>query len=289
MATNNLVSLKTDNYVIDTIVKSKLFATDRETTEVATAQAFVKARAGAELGLPPILSQRCLYIIKGNVILTANALAALIKLSGRYDYRVAKIDNTECVINCFSKIGNTWTDIGSSSFSWQDALSAGLPTGGTAHNWKHYPRNMLFARAITNAIKWFMPDLTIMPVYHPDEMGMIVNDNDIPIDMPKTMPTPAESESLISDVEITMIENEIFNIATRTGKDIELVTSRIKSWCERALNIEQFNQLTAQKMNVLLRKLDAFETVLNNEPAQPTQETTESQDFTTETTEINDE
>ena len=48
-------------------------------------------------------------------------------------------------------------------------------TGKNAHSWKHYPRNMLFSRAISNGAKWYCPDLFGGPVYTPDEMDAIVD------------------------------------------------------------------------------------------------------------------
>ena len=46
--------------------------------------------------------------------------------------------------------------MGTSSFSIKDAERANLLKG---NNWRAYPRNMLFARAISNGCKWFCPDL----------------------------------------------------------------------------------------------------------------------------------
>ena len=45
------------------------------------AQAVVKVLAGRELGFPPIASMRGIHIIKGQVALSANLIAAAIKRS----------------------------------------------------------------------------------------------------------------------------------------------------------------------------------------------------------------
>ena len=43
-------------------------------------------------------------------------------------------------------------------------------------NWRKYPRNMLFARAISNGARWYCPDLFGgSPVYTPDELGAEVD------------------------------------------------------------------------------------------------------------------
>jgi hypothetical protein len=49
-----------------------------------------------------------------------------------------------------------------------DAKAANLK----GENWTNYPRNMLFARAVSNGAKWFCPDLFGgAPVYTPEELG----------------------------------------------------------------------------------------------------------------------
>jgi hypothetical protein len=39
-----------------------------------------------------------------------------------------------------------------------------------------FPANMLFARAISNGVKWFTPDVFQGPVYVPEEMGGVVTE-----------------------------------------------------------------------------------------------------------------
>jgi hypothetical protein len=47
----------------------------------------------------------------------------------------------------------------------EDAKKAGTK------NLDKYPKNMLFARAISNGVKWYTPDVFAGPVYVPEEMG----------------------------------------------------------------------------------------------------------------------
>jgi hypothetical protein len=58
--------------------------------------------------------------------------------------------------------------IGISTFSLDDARRAGLTSNPT---WKSYPRNMLFARALSNGARWFCPDVFNGPVYTPEELA----------------------------------------------------------------------------------------------------------------------
>ena len=116
------------------------------------AQALVKVIAGREIGLSPLESMMNLYIVKGRVAASVKVISALIKKSEKYDYLVEKLDNDECVIS-FTKNGK---EIGKSSFTIKDAAKAGIVN---KDNWKNYPRNMLFARAIANGARWYTPDV----------------------------------------------------------------------------------------------------------------------------------
>ena len=64
--------------------------------------------------------------------------------------------------------------IGRSRFTLQDAQKAGL---NGSDNWRKYPRNMLFARALSNGVKWYCPDVTGGPAYTPDELGAVVDED----------------------------------------------------------------------------------------------------------------
>jgi hypothetical protein len=132
------------------------------------AQAVVKVLAGRELGIPPIAAMTGVFIVKGRVTLGANLIAALIKRHPKYDLRVVELTNERCEI-AFLQDGE---QIGTSEFTIQDARQAGL----SGDNWRHYPRNMLYARAVSNGAKWFVPDVFAGgPVYTPDELGAEVD------------------------------------------------------------------------------------------------------------------
>jgi hypothetical protein len=151
------------------LVKSGFFADTRD-----AAQAIVKIMAGRELGLPTIASMTGVYIVQGRVSLSANILAAVVKRSGRYDYRVLSLDDKACEIAFFQN-GQA---IGNSRFTAEDAKRAGTK------NMEKYPRNMLFARAMSNGVKWYCPDVTGGPVYTPEELGATVNEDGDVTEMP---------------------------------------------------------------------------------------------------------
>lgn len=135
-----------------------------------SAQAVVKIMAGKEIGLSPFESMHDFYIVSGRLTLTANALAKLIKKSGKYDYTVEKLDEQECVL-CFYTINGERKELGKSIFTFKDAAKAELVN---KTNWKNYPRNMLFARALSNGQKWHCPDAS-RGYYTTEEMQDIID------------------------------------------------------------------------------------------------------------------
>lgn len=127
------------------------------------AQAYVKIVAGQELGLGPLASVSGLNVIKGRVTFSANLLASMVKRHPLYDYRVTDHSDRICRIVFFQD----GEEIGVSEFTIEDAKRAGL--GG--NSWSRYPKAMLFARALTQGVRWFAPDVTAgAPAYSPEEL-----------------------------------------------------------------------------------------------------------------------
>ena len=135
------------------------------------AQAIVKVMAGAELGLPPFASMSGISIIQGKPVLGANLIATLVKNDPRYDYRPVEHTDTACIIE-WKEGGRV---VGQSAFTWEEATRAQL-TG--KDNWKKYPSDMLFARAISRGARRFAPGIFGgSPIYTPDELGAEVDED----------------------------------------------------------------------------------------------------------------
>jgi hypothetical protein len=109
------------------------------------------------------------------VTYSANIMASAVKRSGRYTYRVRELTDKVCRIE-FSE----GSDVFESVFTLEDAEQGGLTSGPNSGNWKKWPRNMLFARAMSNGCKWYCPDIFggVTP-YTPDELGaeVVVSDD----------------------------------------------------------------------------------------------------------------
>ena len=168
------------------------------------AQAAVKVMAGQELGFGPIASMTGIYIVKGRVTLSANLMAAAIKRHPAYTFRVKEHNAEVCTID-FLEDGEV---IGTSSFSMDDAKAAGLAGSET---YKKFPKNMLYARALSNGAKWYCPDVFGGAIYTPDELGEEIDPESGEILNP-TAPTPnpqgqvAEPEPV--EAEVVGIDRE---------------------------------------------------------------------------------
>lgn len=143
---------------------AKAFAESGLFTDTKTAaQAIVKIQAGQEIGIPPFAAMTGIHIIQGKPTIGAGLIASRVKGSGKYNYKVIQQDEKACSIDFYEgkeKIGN-------STFTIEDAKKA------QTKNMDKHPRNMLFARAISNGVKWYCPDVFSGPVYVPEEMGVI--------------------------------------------------------------------------------------------------------------------
>lgn len=154
------------------IARSGYFQDARE-----AGQAVVKVLAGREIGLGPIASMTGIYVINGRVSFGANVMAAALKRTGRYTYKVAEHSEKVCRIEFFEVANGQRVSIGESAFTIEEAKRAGTK------NLEKFPKNMLFARAMSNGVRWFAPDVFAgAPVYTPEELGANVNEDGDVID-----------------------------------------------------------------------------------------------------------
>jgi hypothetical protein len=148
------------------------------------AQATVKILAGKELGLSPFQSMKDLYLVSGKLPIQSNALAALVKAHKSHDYRVIEHTAELCKIEFFQE----GESIGVSEFTIKDAAKSGIINKDV---WKKFPKNMLFARALANGVRWFCPNVAIG--WHVSEELEDVYDTDN---------TPKETITLTADGEV---------------------------------------------------------------------------------------
>lgn len=169
--------------VAEVFAASGLFADTRQ-----MAQAFVKIMAGREIGMGAFASMQNIHIIQGRPTISANAMAAAVKRSDRYDYRITELTDKTC---CIAFLDDAGALLGESRFDLDDARRAGLLKDGG--NWAKYPRNMLFARAMSNGVRFYCPDVFQTAMYTPDEFDMADDTTAPPLVIDRTPEPPDDT------------------------------------------------------------------------------------------------
>lgn len=143
------------------------------TQEEAIAKALVKIELGEAMGFTPAESMTGIDIIQGRVAVGANLRAARMQRSG-YSWRMDQLDEKGCRLTIF----RAGEELGTSTFTLEDATRAGL---SGKDNYKKNPRNMYFARAITNAQRWYAPGVLGVDVLSTEEaidLGAVVTETE---------------------------------------------------------------------------------------------------------------
>ena len=137
------------------------------------AELALRVKYGMEMGLGPATALQSVAVINGSPSLTAGAIASRIGGHPDYDYEVTEHTEERCTIIVYRHKRGEWRKCPPSTFTLDDAAKAGLLKAGP---WKQYPRNMLYARALTNAARWHAAEVFGGSVYTPDELGADVDE-----------------------------------------------------------------------------------------------------------------
>ncbi|MCP4493326.1 MAG: hypothetical protein GY820_39380 [Gammaproteobacteria bacterium] len=143
------MNLDSPNDAVALLVRSGYF------TDVSNmSQGAVKVMAGQALGLDPFTAMQSIDFVKGNLRLRSNLLATMVKRSDAYDYRVREWTEVLCRIEFFQGDDS----IGFGEFTIEEAQRAGLIRDRSP--WKTYPKQMLWARAMSTGVNAHCPDVT---------------------------------------------------------------------------------------------------------------------------------
>lgn len=217
---NQIVKSAADALTIgETFFKSGMFSDIK-----SAQQAVVKIMAGAEMGISPFAAMSGIHIIQGKPTIGAGLMAARVKGFGKYDYRVLEHTDKICSIEYFQGANS----LGVSTFTIDDAKKAGTK------NIDRFPKNMLFARAMSNGVKWYTPDIYENPVYVPEEMEQVTEDATAQVvETPSTkrILTPEQFEKLCAGIEagqmatgseLTLFEWAIENVELTDGQRLQI-------------------------------------------------------------------
>ena len=220
---NQIVKSASDALTIgETFHKSGMFADIK-----SAQQAVVKIMAGAEMGISPFAAMSGIHIIQGKPTIGAGLMAARVKGFGKYDYRVLEHSEKICSIEYFEKSPTGSKSLGTSTFTIEDARKAGTK------NIDRFPKNMLFARAMSNGVKWYTPDIYESPVYVPEEMESVTEETTHEVVEPqsKRQLTPEQFEKLCAGIEagqmaagseLTLYEWAVENVSLTDGQRLQI-------------------------------------------------------------------
>lgn len=184
--TTNALAVRAANNIDEIQRVAKLLAASgyfdaKGSSEQAIAQIATKILAGREMGYGEFTSVQGIHVIQGKPAMSANLMAAAVKASARYDYRVRQMDDSAVKVEFFERVGGKLESLGISTFTADDAKRAGT------QNMAKFGRNMMFARAMSNGVRWYCPDVFFgNAVYTPEELGAPVDGDGNVIDVDYT-------------------------------------------------------------------------------------------------------
>jgi hypothetical protein len=127
-------------------------------------QTLAKLVFGRDLGLSATAALTGIHIVEGKPEISANVQAQMVKTyvgpaGERYDYRVDELTAEACAITFFRRRrgDEEWEVLGQSTYSIDDATTAGLNNKPV---WKKHPKNMLFARCVSDGVAFYCPEVT---------------------------------------------------------------------------------------------------------------------------------
>ena len=150
---------------VDILVKSGFLPSSIKTPE----QALAIAIKGIEVGLPMMQSFAQINIIGGKPTIGAEGMQFLI----RKNCPAAKIDIVERTSErCLLRAERPGSAAAEFEFTMEDAKKALLLANPS---WQKFPRNMLFARAVSDMARSMFPDCIGGISYTPEELGAVVD------------------------------------------------------------------------------------------------------------------
>lgn len=115
-----------------------------------------KMVVGQHMGLDPVQSLTGIHMVQGMPQLHYRTLLAKVRMHPDYDYEITENTPNKVSIEFFRK----GESCGVSTFTLDDAKRQGT------QNMQKFPQNMLIARATSNGVGWYCPDVVFgVPVY----------------------------------------------------------------------------------------------------------------------------
>lgn len=166
--------------------------------------------AGRDLGVTPTMALQQIHVIDGRATLSAQLMVALVRSAG-YSILPAEMTATRAVAK-----GTRLDETVEFEFTIEEAIAAGLCSrngDGSLRgkdNWVHYPKAMLWARAVSGLCRILFPDVLAGLTYTPEEIGDSEWSDDVPTRVASEATTertaPAPSARMLDDLEKAQLQ-----------------------------------------------------------------------------------
>lgn len=216
------------------------------------AQAAVKMIMGLDLGISPTAAMTAIHIVEGKPMVGYQIIAAKIKQHPTYEYRVTEHDDEKCLVEFF----NEDVKLGEVGWDMERAKRANLVKEKSG--WKKSPRNMLFARCLSDGVKFYMADLlTGAAVYVEGEIEGGLHAQPPPRSGPEPL-TDEKAEALREEAQAAWNELRAVNPTLLVpGKFRRMIEANEYSHAKLQSVIEQIRDLTETETELQQLKAEA--------------------------------
>jgi hypothetical protein len=265
------------------LVKSGYFADARDVSKAVT-----KILFGRSIGLDPLSSMTGINLVQGKPQLSAGTMARLIKDSGKYRYTIDELTASSCTVTLFEKVETGLLADGRPTWEWFKHAPFTRKIEEYKHLfsnnvWKQYPRNMLFARTISDLAKMLCPEVFGGAAYLPDEIPSsnsftvvtpdgVENASDIRLarELPASLPARVATRVMPSNDDDEETPNTSAVVAT--DDDVKACQSALAlagldlAWARRALNIARLSwkNITPEQVEALRDALDTHASLVTD-------------------------
>ena len=155
--------IEKDAMLLGAMIQSGYF---KDATSIS--KAVTKALIGQSMGMGLVQSMNSLYVIDGRVAMDSHAIRNTAVMAG-YTIKTLELNEQKCVLEwSYNRTANAEV-LGTSEYTQEDAIKAGL---WDKSNWRKFPKDMLFARAITRGARMYANQaFANQPVYERDELA----------------------------------------------------------------------------------------------------------------------
>lgn len=154
----------------DAMLLGAMYASGYFKDMTSLSKAITKALIGQEMGMGLVQSMNSLYVIDGRVAMDSHAIRNTAVIAG-YSIKTIELNEQRCILEWTIRKDNKEEVLGVSEYTWEDATKAGLTAKS---NWQKFPKDMLFARAVTRGARMYANQaFANQPVYEREELDPV--------------------------------------------------------------------------------------------------------------------